>query len=573
MTLVSVESPPTGSRPARLDFLAILAGSITDHVLTILGGALLSSFLVGNRAAGLVFGLAMTAVGGYVAAAIAGRRILAHALGVGILSTVIGLVLRMLRADNSPVWYQVLGYGLTIPAAILGGYVRRRYWREKREIAGPLPGVYPSIRQAIGLLLLTLFILIVLSVAAGAIVVLAVRGHPYVLSWGFVAVLAAFVAGYGLVMLWGIRKARAPVGELFPLRLMRGAVLWPIIPTIAGAAILLSEVTNLLLRMHSTSVPVIDLYRLLTEMKAAVWALVIYIVVLGPIAEEFLFRGLILRGFLSRYSVRKAILASAILFGLSHINPFQIVTATVIGILFAWWRVKTGSLLPSLIGHALNNALAVGALRFHWMNIRGFAGASAQGTLQPLWFDLTGGLLFAVGMLQLVRTFRSFEDRRGPSAAAPRPGQGEGEAADTRGRTAAPPVKTVLFVCVENTFRSVLSEAIFNADAPAGWRAESAGVQPASAINPVVIELLREIGAEIQPKTPALVTREQIAAVARVITFGCLDRCPAGVEGKSEDWSVPGATGKTPQELRVIRDELRHRIAILIERIRTRESS
>lgn len=39
--------------------------------------------------------------------------------------------------------------------------------------------------------------------------------------------------------------------------------------------------------------------------------------------------------------------------------------------------------------------------------------------------------------------------------------------------------KLVLFVCVENTFRSVLSEAIFNAQAPDGWRAESAGVQPA----------------------------------------------------------------------------------------------
>jgi|GEM_PF-1118022 len=404
-----MEPSPTGSPSARLDFLAIIAGSITDHVLTILGGALLLQFLIHNRVASLLFGLAMTAVGGYVAAAIAGRRSLAHALGVGILSTVTALVLGMLRPHNSPIWYQVLGYGLTVPAAILGGYVRRRYWREKQEIAGPLPGVYPSIRQAIWLLLLTLFILIVLSVAAGAIVVLAVRGRPYLVSWGIVAVLAAFVAGYGLVMLWGVRKAHAPVGELFPLRSVRVAVLWPVIPTIAGAVILLSEVANLLLRMYSISVPAIDLYRRLTEMKAALWALVIYIVVLGPIAEEFLFRGLILRGFLSRYSVRKAILASAILFGLIHVNPFQIVTGTALGVLFAWWRVKTGSLLPPLFGHALNNALAIGALRFHWMHISGFVGDPAQRTLQPLWFDLTGGLLFAVGMLQLVRAFRNLE--------------------------------------------------------------------------------------------------------------------------------------------------------------------
>ena len=40
----------------------------------------------------------------------------------------------------------------------------------------------------------------------------------------------------------------------------------------------------------------------------------------------------------------------------------------------------------------------------------------------------------------------------------------------------------VLFVCVENTFRSVLSEALFNAAPPPGWRAESAGVQAATAM-------------------------------------------------------------------------------------------
>ena len=57
----------------------------------------------------------------------------------------------------------------------------------------------------------------------------------------------------------------------------------------------------------------------------------------------------------------------------------------------------------------------------------------------------------------------------------------------------------VIFVCVENTFRSILSEAIFNSKAPPGWRAESAGVSPATAINPVVIDLLREIGIALPP--------------------------------------------------------------------------
>ncbi len=125
----------------------------------------------------------------------------------------------------------------------------------------------------------------------------------------------------------------------------------------------------------------------------------------------------------------------------------------------------------------------------------------------------------------------------------------------------------VLFVCVENTFRSVLSEALFNASAPPGWRAESAGVNAAPAINPVVVDLLREIGIEMGPKTPRTVTPEMIARASRVVTFGCLDRCPIGAKEKAEDWPVPGATGKSNDELRGIRDDLRRRVRDLATRV------
>ncbi len=129
----------------------------------------------------------------------------------------------------------------------------------------------------------------------------------------------------------------------------------------------------------------------------------------------------------------------------------------------------------------------------------------------------------------------------------------------------------VLFVCVENTFRSVLSEAIFNANAPPGWRAESAGVQAAKEVNPVVMDLLREIGIELGSKTPRIVTPEMVRQASRVVTFGCLDRCPIGAADKGEDWLIPGAARKSPQELRAIRDELRRRVDRLIQQIRSHE--
>jgi arsenate reductase (thioredoxin) len=131
--------------------------------------------------------------------------------------------------------------------------------------------------------------------------------------------------------------------------------------------------------------------------------------------------------------------------------------------------------------------------------------------------------------------------------------------------------KTVLFVCVENTFRSVLSEEIFNSKVPSGWKAESAGVSPAAKVNPVVPCLLSEVGIRMRDRVPRVVTPEMVASASRVVTFGCLDRCPVGAEGNGEDWPISGATGKSMDELRAIRGDISRRIDDLIVRLNAAE--
>jgi len=81
-----------------------------------------------------------------------------------------------------------------------------------------------------------------------------------------------------------------------------------------------------------------------------------------------------------------------------------------------------------------------------------------------------------------------------------------------------------------------------------------------------VRELLSEVGITLTERTPRLVTPDLVAKASRVVTFGCLDRCPIGAEGKGEDWPLAGATGKSMEELRGIRDELSRRIDDLIAR-------
>ena len=89
------------------------------------------------------------------------------------------------------------------------------------------------------------------------------------------------------------------------------------------------------------------------------WLGIICISVLGPVLEEMLFRGAITKVLLQRYSPVKAIILSALIFGIFHINPAQVAGAILSGGLFAWLYYKTGSLIPCIFMHILNNSLSV----------------------------------------------------------------------------------------------------------------------------------------------------------------------------------------------------------------------
>jgi membrane protease YdiL (CAAX protease family) len=84
---------------------------------------------------------------------------------------------------------------------------------------------------------------------------------------------------------------------------------------------------------------------------------VISITLIPAVFEELLFRGAIMQS-LRRFGDGFALVASAILFGLMHGNFTQGVTATMMGLLFGYFVLRTGSILPAMIIHFVNNALS-----------------------------------------------------------------------------------------------------------------------------------------------------------------------------------------------------------------------
>ncbi len=84
---------------------------------------------------------------------------------------------------------------------------------------------------------------------------------------------------------------------------------------------------------------------------------ILSIALVSPVMEELLFRGAI-EGHLLRkgWTPKWAIAVSALIFGLIHLNPAQIPFAFLIGLVFGWLFYRTGSVIPGLIGHILNNS-------------------------------------------------------------------------------------------------------------------------------------------------------------------------------------------------------------------------
>lgn len=126
--------------------------------------------------------------------------------------------------------------------------------------------------------------------------------------------------------------------------------------------------------------------------------------------------------------------------------------------------------------------------------------------------------------------------------------------------------RTVLFVCVQNAARSLMAEAIFNADPPPGWVASSAGTEPASGPNPRTARILGEVGLSPPGHPPQLLTPDLIDRSSVRITMGCLDResCPARRKATElTDWSLPDPAVLDDEGFRKVRDEIRRRVGLL----------
>lgn len=201
---------------------------------------------------------------------------------------------------------------------------------------------------------------LVLALGAFVVGVLLAGGSPLTLTLGLAGVEAvAIILGVGVAWL---RRAPAPPalglrgvsGNTIARSVAVGVACMPLVGFVAlGVRVLLGgPVDNPQLEAFQDA-----------EMSAATLALMVLLVgLIVPVAEELLFRGLVLDFLRQRYGAGPAILGSAVAFGMVHFEPSIAVGTGVLGIVMGVARLKTGSLWPAVAIHATNNTLSAVAM-------------------------------------------------------------------------------------------------------------------------------------------------------------------------------------------------------------------
>jgi arsenate reductase (thioredoxin) len=125
-------------------------------------------------------------------------------------------------------------------------------------------------------------------------------------------------------------------------------------------------------------------------------------------------------------------------------------------------------------------------------------------------------------------------------------------------------VPSVLFVCVHNAGRSQMAAAFLTHLAGNLVQVRSAGSTPADAVNPAVLQVMREVGVDIGREVPKVLTTEAVQASDVVVTMGCGDACPFFPGKRYLDWELPDPAGKDTDQIRPIRDEIEQRVRGLL---------
>ena len=205
-----------------------------------------------------------------------------------------------------------------------------------------------------------------------------------------------------IILYLGYRYSGLSFGKVFPLKSFNLFVIPAMIVTLLGLQYFLSEVSSQMDIFMPPPGWFMELFARLFESDLGIWGGVVRVVVIAPVVEELIFRGVIMTGFMKNYKIGYAITFSALMFALFHLNPWQFPATFMLGLLLGWIRYRTGSILACIAGHVIHNGLLY--ITISWNQT--FADVKILHPGVPINYLYNG--LFLIGGVFLIYLFTQF---------------------------------------------------------------------------------------------------------------------------------------------------------------------
>ncbi len=190
-----------------------------------------------------------------------------------------------------------------------------------------------------------------------------------------------FLTIIGALILRKLRGGKAPIAHFSIVGFNPSILLWGVV---------------LLLSVSVVLDPIMSFLPSPPPIYGRGWSMILTLVVIAPIAEELLCRGIVLEAVRAKRGVWAACFTSAIFFGVLHMHPTVMVNAIVIGLILSYLYIRTNSLFAPIILHAVNNTLA---LLLVWFGYENFT----------LWEMVNNKtiyiIIYSVGLITLVGSF------------------------------------------------------------------------------------------------------------------------------------------------------------------------
>ena len=129
-------------------------------------------------------------------------------------------------------------------------------------------------------------------------------------------------------------------------------------------------------------------------------------------------------------------------------------------------------------------------------------------------------------------------------------------------------MKKILFVCVENSNRSQMSEAFAKIHGGQEIEAFSAGSRPSGKVNPKAIDTMKELGYNLSAHhSKSLDEVKQFAPFDAVVTMGCGDACPWMPAKQFIDWQIPDPKEMNQEDFRQVRNIIEGNVKQLLQQL------